>query len=1093
MEFRKKIWVTSALVAIAALLLVSSAAAASQSAQTAGVPSLVELYWQSSKTVSVPGITNLIILDPEIARAETGADTVQFFGLERGETVALGYLGEKPVSIRIRVIPRPAEILSPAALRRQAEMAQGSVSSNLQVSDINGVTTYSVLNGFSWSQLAGSDGRFNVTTQVEDNDLAGGHAFNIRHGNISFVNPRMEVQALDYVVSLTNNGQQRYLSPFSFSDSVELRGAELSLKRGDNQYTFFGGTTVPFYYLTLGATRDIGGFSFLHKQSESLSMFATTSYINTPIDFLGVSGQRRNNYMQTAGFNYRPAERWTLSGTGGISNRGGMGRGELDYVAHNVTLFVAGSQSSSLFPLNQIFSLFSNTSSIKAGLTLNSSPRFTEYLFYQHASNQGLGNLIHAGTSDYLSPALLWKLTHSQDLNLTYTYSHNDGGFTNQSSSGNRVDTTWVYRFTPTFSNGAQLIVGSVQDPLQLSSEDELTLRDSLIFPVKSGNMQLAFQHSRTNPSLLQKLNSELNLLSPALQGLFLKDPLSFVDGGNVPPEVRALLNAQVPINTSFSAAGQLHPGRKLLLSPNFSVARASNGTVQSWTPFVGYSLAYQATQTLQFNSGLTHVWVFNSAVNAVQRTSLFYFGFTKNFSAMPSSILPGGHNGHVIEGRVFRDDNLNGFFNDGERGFVGIRVELENGESTLTDEQGRFRFSGVKAGEHTVSVSLAQFNGPVRMTTKSEAEVDVIRQPVAVVNFGVINFARLMGNVYNDLRFEGRHQLDSRGVGEVHLTLDNGRQKRTITSGSGGTFEVNDVPPGDYTLTVDASTVPANYVLDKDTFAVHIAPVSTVVQDVALRALRSISGKVFLKVLNDTTTPPPDSGKLKIGGMPPGSVHNQRGGQAGGKLGQAGGQVSHGIQQGAGGGAASGEFNLVPLAGVQLSAGPAVAQTDENGKFLLRDLPAGELLVTIVPLKPVPEGTKVPSGQVRMPAEPIQVEGATIVITNNDLLPYLLDDDHIRNLSIKNNEPPADHPDASGQPPAASQPESPLKGNAGNVPRGKKQFSTLPLGNLSIYEQQKVTEFTFGLTSCLLRHDCQNLQDSITTTFTAPAAKSPR
>jgi hypothetical protein len=34
----------------------------------------------------------------------------------------------------------------------------------------------------------------------------------------------------------------------------------------------------------------------------------------------------------------------------------------------------------------------------------------------------------------------------------------------------------------------------------------------------------------------------------------------------------------------------------------------------------------------------------------------------------------------------------------------------------------------------------------------------------------------------------------------------------------------------------------------------------------------------------------------------------------------------------------------------------------------------------------------KVPSGQVRMPAEPIQVQGATIVIGNPELAPYLVD-----------------------------------------------------------------------------------------------------
>ena len=114
---------------------------------------------------------------------------------------------------------------------------------------------------FNWTQLAGSQGRFYVNTQVEDNNFQGGHAFNIRHGTIAYRSPNMDVSLLDNVVSLTNNGTQHYLNPLAYSDSVELRGAEVTFRQGDNQYMFFGGSTIPFYFLTLGSTHDMGGFS----------------------------------------------------------------------------------------------------------------------------------------------------------------------------------------------------------------------------------------------------------------------------------------------------------------------------------------------------------------------------------------------------------------------------------------------------------------------------------------------------------------------------------------------------------------------------------------------------------------------------------------------------------------------------------------------------------------------------------------------------------------------------------------------------------------------------------------------------------------
>lgn len=1006
---------------IAGILLSTLAVCPLASAQDGDVtPSFVEMYWQSSKTIPAPGITNLIVLDPDIAKAEIANDSIQFFGVGRGETVALGYKNGNPVSIRIRVIPRPPIIISPDALRRQSEMAQGMFGSSAQIFSGAGVTTVSAVNTFSWTQLAGSNGRLDINTQMEDSDVAGGHAFNLRHGAISFIDPQMEVHALDYIVSLTDNGPQHYLSPFSVSDSVELRGGAVTLKNGDNQYTFFAGTTIPFFYLTLGSTRDIGGFSLLHKQSKELSFFATTSYINTPTNFLGLSGQRQNDYMQTAGFTYQPGTRWTFRGTGGASNHGGLGRGEADYITPRLNVFAAGSVSSPLFPLNEVFSLFSGSTAVKSGFTFKSSDRFTESTFYQHTITQAVNNVVHAGSSDYLTPALAWNMNRNQNFNFSYTFSRNTGGFATQTSTGNRVDGIWRYLFTPQFSNTAEVIVGSVQDPLQLNSEDEFDLRDGVIFPVKGGNIQVQFENDRRNPSLVEKLNSELNLLAPGLQALFLQDPIAFVNSGNVPPEVKALLDAQIPISTSISANGQFRLGNKVNFAPNFTVARSDSGTGTSWTPYVGYSLTYQATRTLQFNSGLSNIWVYNQSLMP-QRTTIFSVGFNKAFSALPvSSVVPVFHAGRIIQGRVFRDSNLNGVYNSGENGLMGVRVELDRGEVATTDEQGRYRFTGVSGGEHRIYLNLKQFPGPVRMTTHNEVEVDLIRERATVVDFGVVDFARLMGNVFNDLRFEGKRQMDSRGVPNVHLILDDGRHARTIIAESSGAYESHDIPPGDYKLSVDTATLPANYVLAKDSFVVHIPAVSTVVQDIPARALRSISGRVFLKVLVDSTAAPSDPGKLKIGGVPQSSVRTQRGGQGGGKIGQAGGQVTHIGQQATGGQGNGSDFNLVPMAGIQLSAGYGIATTDENGNFLLRDLPAGDLGISVIPAKPLPEGMKVPSGLVHMPAEPIEVRGATIVISNPDLVPYLVGKtaDEVRDAAL--------HPSPALQPaPAPRQPVS--------------------------------------------------------------------
>lgn len=916
------------------------------SGDDAALPSLVEIYWHSSKTIVAPELTNPVMLDPEIAQAQIGYDTIEITGVERGETVLLGYVNGNLVSIRIRVVQRPLVIVPPSLLKRQAEMAQGTVSSNLELAKEGGSTSAAVLNGVSWSQLAGSDGHLNLAGQFESSNYAGGREFNVLTASAFYYDPRLEIRAIDFNANLVGSGSQPNLASYSFNDFVTLRGVSLTLNRGNNQYLAFGGTTLPYYYLSLGSTRDVAGFSYLRKQTDNLNFFASTTYVNAPLDFLGLATDRRNNVMQTVGSRWKINRNWAVQGVGGISNHGGMLRGEFSYTGSRMTAYSSGIMSSVLFPMNQLGALLTGTSSLKSGWAYKNTNWLTETLTYQHVNTQAFAGVTTSGNSDYLSPGLAVKVGKRQDVSFNYSYSHSAGGFSSESATGNRLDSYWHFLFTRNVSNSLQVSVGSLQDPLQINSEDQYLFSDTFGFPVKGGHLYLAFSHDRTNPSLVSKLRSELGLLSPQLQNLFISDPVSFVNSPNLPPEVRALLNAQNPIGTSISAAGQFHIGTRLNFGPSFSLARSTNGTTDSWTPYFGYGLAYRVSHSIQLTSSLTNQWVLANNNAAAQRTSVFAFGITKAFMASPEILLTPLRHHRVIEGRVFRDNSVKGVFKAGDPGFAGLQVRLETGETATTDSQGRYKFIGVSGGLHQVSLDVNQFGQPIRMTTKAVAEVDLIRSNLAVVNFGVVDFARLLGAVFNDLRFEGKRQPDSKEMPGIHLILDDGKTKRTIVSES-GEYEVDNLPPGDYTLQVDTSTVAANYVLPQDSFQVHVSPISSVIVDVPVYALRSISGRVFLKVPISSKTKPAEDGNAA-------------------------------------------DYKLVPMAGIQLKADASTATTDENGNFLLRHLPAGDLTISIVPVQELPAGMKVPSGPVHMPAEPIEVTGATIVISNPDLVPYL-------------------------------------------------------------------------------------------------------
>jgi hypothetical protein len=64
---------------------------------------------------------------------------------------------------------------------------------------------------------------------------------------------------------------------------------------------------------------------------------------------------------------------------------------------------------------------------------------------------------------------------------------------------------------------------------------------------------------------------------------------------------------------------------------------------------------------------------------------------------------------------------------------------------------------------------------------------------------------------------------------------------------------------------------------------------------------------------------------------------------------------------------------------------------TDQEGRFLLRDLPAGDLTLALLPASTLPPDLAAPNGRLRLPAQPVQIEGATIVIENPRLIEYLV------------------------------------------------------------------------------------------------------
>jgi len=922
-------------------------------------PRRIEVYLGQSRSLFIPDVTHVVVLDPAICRTEASQDRVVFYGLKRGESVVFLWTGERRLDLLARVL-EPPRVQVPPSLRRPGEeqMGHGFFGSSVQsVSASDAEAGYFFFHRLQWQQEM--DGhRVSLRGQGNDSTLAGAPRFNLQTASLEFASRSTSLILMDSILNL-NGGLEAQVIPTSVFNTLMVRGVDLSVQRGANQFEVFGGATLPSYYLNLLGTRDIAGFNFRHKRSPRLDIYTTTAMTNVPLLTSGGIYRRRNSGFQTVGITSRPNEHLAFQGTAGISTLGAMAQGAMLYTGQQWKAFVSGTRSAANFPLNQLQLLATGRSSVVAGATFQRSARASGSLFYQHTSTQSGALFTRPGSSDYLNPNANLVLSPGNMLTVNYAYTRSRGGLKlGDKSNGNRVDVALSSQLGHGLTNTAQIGVGALSDPLQLNSQSQISLRDSLSIQVKGQNtLFFTLVHDRFDPSLIRRLNQEIDLLNPALRELFLQDPVGFVQSPNLDPELRAVLTGFSPTNTQVTLTGQFLVRNRLNVSPMVGYYHTAEGfSHKSDSHLLGYTLSWRLTRNLELQSSLSNLLIWDPQQQGVRHNTVWAAGFNRTFTGSPALLFGSRRLKGSIQGRVFRDLNVNGAFNTGEPGLAGVRVELSTGQTALTDREGRFEFSGLAADAYRVRLPLNQFREAVRVTGSTDVRVELLPQQTVEVDFGIVNFARVVGNVFNDYLRNGTKLPDAPGLRGIRLILSSSTGSRTVTTDSGGDFEIDDLGPGTYRLAVDHSTIRPDFVDPRAPVTFSAGPTETVVQDIPLRALRSIAGRVFLKYHNGK------GGGLKIPGIvngpSPGSEDNA---------------------------------TLEPLAGVKLAVDDNTAITDTEGNFLLRNLPADEVVLTLVPVIPVPAGVNIPSWKIHLPRDPIQVQGATIIISNPDLLRYLV------------------------------------------------------------------------------------------------------
>ncbi len=161
------------------------------------------------------------------------------------------------------------------------------------------------------------------------------------------------------------------------------------------------------------------------------------------------------------------------------------------------------------------------------------------------------------------------------------------------------------------------------------------------------------------------------------------------------------------------------------------------------------------------------------------------------------------------VEGVVFIDKNDNQRFDPGEEGVPDLIVTLDEGQA-LSNPQGRFRLPPIKPG----SFSLNMPELPAFLESKIQLPLPVTVQAgrVTFVEVPLRRVSAITGAVFHDANRNGIREPGEGGIGNVRIVLS-GRQSTQFITGPDGAFLFR-VPPGEYQLALDLTTLPKGFEL---------------------------------------------------------------------------------------------------------------------------------------------------------------------------------------------------------------------------------------------------------------------------------------
>jgi len=170
------------------------------------------------------------------------------------------------------------------------------------------------------------------------------------------------------------------------------------------------------------------------------------------------------------------------------------------------------------------------------------------------------------------------------------------------------------------------------------------------------------------------------------------------------------------------------------------------------------------------------------------------------------------------VEGVVFVDFNENGIRDIDEPGVPNVVVSIGDfnvlSDSDSTDEPGFYRSPPIDPGAY--EINLVALRNTLVPGTELPVLFSVIEGQRRFVDIPVLPIGGIDGVVFNDLDRDGQQDADEPGLIGLAVELTGGDLERPfrLRVGENGIFNFDDLPAGEYVVTLDVNTLPNRFEL---------------------------------------------------------------------------------------------------------------------------------------------------------------------------------------------------------------------------------------------------------------------------------------